>query len=96
MDEFEAWDPPEERTVESIRERIAATRSDGDLEPAEPPWLWVTTNPNGSASLVYGDGDGCATVHGNIVLGNDAVALAKLFACAADDIEYLLGLLDSG
>lgn len=47
------------------------------------------------AAVVYGDGDHCASVSGNLGLGLEANAYAEFFAFAVNNAEDLLAIADA-
>lgn len=42
------------------------------------------------STVLYADGDGCATIHGNLALDVDTDALAEFFAHALIDVRDML------
>lgn len=74
----------------AINERLAAALRCDDWGKHGLQLEFTPEKPGREASLWYGDGDQCATVHGNLGLGIDGDAVAQFFAKAPGDVKALL------
>lgn len=75
----------------AINERLAAALRCDDWGKHGLQLEFTPEKPGREASIWYGDGDQCATVHGNLGLGIDGDAVARFFAKAPGDVKALLG-----
>jgi hypothetical protein len=78
------------RDLAAIKYRLAAALKCDDWGQHGVQLEFTPEKVGREASIWYGDGDLCATVHGNLGLGIDGDAMAKFFAHALADMKALL------